>query len=271
MSDMNFQDNVHLMGIVNVTPDSFSDGGQFVTASSAIEHGLSLIEEGASIVDIGGESTRPGAEPISMQQEIDRVIPVVEGLCESGAIISIDTRHAGVMEEALKAGASMINDVTALSGEGAIDVAKNAQHICLMHMQGMPQNMQDNPNYDDVVQDIYAYFESRINQCSEAGIDKGRLIVDPGIGFGKTLQHNLKIISQIGRFHDLGVSVMLGASRKSFIAKICNDVPADQRLAGSLAAVLAGLDRGVKIFRVHDVAETRQAIEVWQAIQGETN
>lgn len=257
------------MGVVNVTPDSFSDGGMFFDADKAIEHGRQLIEEGADILDIGGESTRPGAKPVSEDEEIRRVIPVIEALAGKGAALSIDTRHAATMEAALKAGADMINDVTALTGDDrSLQVAARSEvPVCLMHMQGEPQTMQQGPAYGNVVDDVYDYLDERIKICEAAGIKRKRLIADPGIGFGKTLDHNLALMKNIARFNDLGVPVLLGASRKSFIAKICGEeTSADKRLPGSLAAVLYALNQGVTYFRVHDVAETRQAIAVYEAI-----
>lgn len=269
MSDpfLNGSDPV-LMGIVNVTPDSFSDGGKFLGAEAAIAHGKRLVEEGAHILDIGGESTRPGAAPVSIAEELSRVIPVIEGLRGCGAKISIDTRHAVVMEAALQAGASIVNDVSALTCDpAAMDVVAKAEcHVCLMHMKGDPRTMQDDPYYDDVFAEVYGYLLSRIDACRAAGIKTGRIIADPGIGFGKNLDHNLTLLNRLKEFESLGVPVMLGASRKRFIGAISGGAPADQRLAGSLATAIAGYDRGVRIFRVHDVAETRQALAVHAAI-----
>lgn len=258
-----------IVGVVNVTPDSFSDGGRFYDTGKAVEHGLQLIEEGADILDIGGESTRPGAASVSPDKEIERICPVIEALAGKGALISIDTRHAATMEAAIEAGAEMINDVTALTGDEASlsAAAKSNAQICLMHMQGRPQTMQDNPVYSDVVEDVYAYLHERIKACELAGIEKSRLIIDPGIGFGKTPEHNMALIKNIARFNDLNVAVMLGVSRKSFIPKICGmDISADRRLPGSLAPVLYAFSQGAMYFRVHDVAETRQALGIYQAI-----
>lgn len=258
-----------IMGVVNATPDSFSDGGQFDTAEKAIAHGLTLIEEGADILDIGGESTRPNAETVTIDEELRRVIPVIEGLKNKGALLSIDTRNAVTMREALKAGAGLVNDVTALTWDrDALSVvANNNCRVCLMHMQGSPQTMQRNPTYDDVVKDVYDYLEDRIRVCVQAGIAKERLMVDVGIGFGKTLEHNIALFQNLSRFHDLGVDVLLGASRKSFIEKICErPVSPKDRLAGSLAGVSAAYDAKVQVVRVHDVAETQQFIDVIQKI-----
>ncbi len=266
-------DRPYLMGVVNVTPDSFSDGGDFLDASVAIAHGKSLIVDGADILDIGGESTRPGSEPISIDEECGRVIPVIEGLIGEGALISIDTRYAEVMQRAINAGASIVNDVTALtydpdSARVCLDAGVD---VVLMHMQGNPQTMQDNPTYDDAALDILNYMGERLLALEAIGIARAKIAIDPGIGFGKTLDHNLRILSGIDAFHALGVPLLLGVSRKSFIAKIDRDTPPKDRVAGSIAAAIAGWDRGVQMFRVHDVAETRQALAVWQAIEGFEN
>ena len=262
-----------IMGIVNVTPDSFSDGGEYHEAEAAIAHGEALLDQGAQILDIGGESTRPGAAPVSPADEQARVLPVIEGLRDTvrgrGAYLSIDTRHASTMAAALAVGADIINDVTALTGDSD-SVAVAARHqapVILMHMQGEPQKMQENPQYVDVIGDILGYFQARIATCAAAGIPASRLMVDPGIGFGKTLGHNLRLLQSLDRFDALGVPLLLGVSRKSFIARLDDDAPADHRLGGSLAAALYGVMRGAAILRVHDVAVTRQALRVWQAIE----
>lgn len=257
-----------LMGIVNVTPDSFSDGGLYLGAEAAIAHGQRLAAAGAHILDVGGESTRPGAAPVTIDEELSRVVPVITGLRDCGAMLSIDTRHAVVMRTALQAGASIVNDVSALTHDPAAleVVAESGCRVCLMHMKGDPRTMQDDPTYDDVFEEVYGYLLSRIDACRSAGIQMGRIIVDPGIGFGKTVEHNLNLLNRLAEFESLGVPVMLGASRKRFIDAIAGGAPVEQRLAGSLAAVLAGWDRGVRIFRVHDVAETRQALAVYRAI-----
>lgn len=258
-----------LMGVVNVTPDSFSDGGDFIDPNAAIAQGKALAADGADILDIGGESTRPGSDPISVDEELRRVLPVIEGLVGTGALISIDTRRAEVMRRAVAAGAAIVNDVTALTGDPDAPAvcAELGVPVILMHMQGEPKTMQADPSYDDAALDIQAYMRGRIEALEAAGIPRDRIAVDPGIGFGKNLDHNLRILSAIDVFHELGVPVMLGASRKSFISKIDRDVPAKQRVAGSIAAVIAAYDRGVQLFRVHDVAETRQALAVWRAIE----
>ena len=256
-----------IMGIINVTPDSFSDGGLYETAQNAIEHGWRLIEEGADVLDIGGESTRPGAQPVPVDEEIKRVVPVIEALKDAPAILSIDTRHAETMQAALAAGAVMVNDVTALEGDkDSLKAAAKADYVCLMHMQGQPQTMQASPDYDDVVEDVYAYLQQRIDVCEAGGIAKDRLIVDPGIGFGKTLAHNLALLKHLPRFGDLGCDVMLGASRKSFIGKVTGVENAADRMPGSIAAACWGAGAGIGYVRVHDVADTRQAMQVYQAI-----
>lgn len=259
-----------LMGVVNVTPDSFSDGGAFLSPDAAIEQARHLVDEGAAILDIGGESTRPGAAPISIDEELRRVLPVIEGCAGLGVPISIDSRNAAVMDAAIKAGARMINDVTALShdADSLKLAADSGLPVCLMHSPADPKVMQDNPQYDRVVFDIYDALERRIAVCRRAGIARARLIVDPGIGFGKTVEHNLALIKGLSMFHSLGCPVMLGASRKSFIGKLDRpELPPAQRVAGSLAAAMAGLRQGVQIFRVHDVAATRQALCVAGAIE----
>ena len=262
-----------IMGIVNVTPDSFSDGGQFSGSEEAVRHGRRLAVEGASILDIGGESTRPGAAPVTIEEEIARTIPVIRALVQDGLCVSIDTRHAAVMRAALEAGAAIINDISALEGDpDSLDVAaRSSASVVLMHMQGQPADMQANPTYDDASREIFDYLAHRIEACVSAGIERERICVDPGIGFGKTARHNLGLIANLDLFQTLGVTVMLGASRKSFIGALCRNEPPQQRLGGSIAAGLAGIARGVQILRVHDVAETAQAVAVWQAIQQATS
>ncbi len=261
-----------ILGIINATPDSFSDGGEAYALEDALNRGKEMLAAGADILDVGGESTRPNAKPISADEEISRVLPVIEGLAGMGALVSIDTRRAPVMRAAIKAGAGIINDVSALTGDkDSLGVAADSGlSVILMHMQGDPGTMQDNPQYDDAAKDVYHYLAERIQACEAAGIDRGRIAVDPGIGFGKTLAHNLDILGRLSLYDDLGVPVMLGASRKSFIGKISavgdpKDRPKD-RLGGSIAAAVAAYAQGVRLFRVHDVAETRQALAVFQAI-----
>jgi len=260
----------HLMGIVNVTPDSFSDGGKFASAHAAISHGERLVRDGAVLLDVGGESTRPGATPVPPKEEQRRIVPVIQALSEAGHAVSVDTRHAETMDAALKAGAVMVNDVSALSHDpDAMAVA--AAHECpivLMHAQGNPQTMQTAPRYDHALLDIYDALEQRIADCEQAGITRDRLIVDPGIGFGKLLEHNLQLLAGLSLFHGLGCPILLGFSRKSVVGKIHKDAPVDRRLAGSLAGLSAGLDAGVQLFRVHDVFESAQFLHVAGAIAG---
>lgn len=256
-----------VMGIVNVTPDSFSDGGDFVAPERAIAHARALRSAGADILDIGGESTRPGATPVPADEEIRRVEPVVRALAQEGAVVSIDTRSARTMEAALAAGARIINDVSALTADPrSLDVAAASDAaIVLMHMQGEPRTMQANPRYELASLDIVEYLNGRIAACAAAGIERARLIVDPGIGFGKRSEHNLEIMARLGLLHATGCGVLLGISRKSLIGRF-NRTESKDRLPGSLAGALQALAQGVQMFRVHDVAETRQAIILWQAI-----
>lgn len=261
-------DAPRIMGVVNVTPDSFSDGGLFDNTEAAIAHGARLAQEGADILDIGGESTRPGSDPVEAAQEAERIVPVIEGLNGVKAIISADTRKADVMEKAASAGAHMLNDVSALSHDPeSLSVAsKSGLPIVLMHAQGDPKTMQDDPYYDDVLLDLFDYLGDRIAACEAVGISRDRLVIDPGIGFGKTLEHNLALLGGLALFHGLGVPVLLGASRKRFIGTLAGEPDAQKRMPGSIAAALAGLARGVQIIRVHDVTETRQALSVWSAV-----
>jgi dihydropteroate synthase len=255
-----------LMGIVNVTPDSFSDGGRFLAADAAIDHALQLEAEGADILDIGGESTRPGSVAVDLDEECRRVLPVIQALAKrSRARLSIDTRKAEVMRRAALEGVQLINDVAALTHDPkAIETAAaTGLPVVLMHARGEPRTMQESPIYADVVLDIYDWLEVRVEACERAGIPRDRLIVDPGIGFGKTLAHNLSLLGSLGVFHGLGCAVLLGASRKSFIGRLTG-AAADDRLSGSIAAALIGASQGVQILRVHDVAATRQALAVWQ-------
>ena len=263
-------DRPRIMGVVNVTPDSFSDGGRYLASDAAVAHGVQLEAEGADFLDIGGESTRPGAEPIGIEEECRRVLPVIEGLVRRVRIpLSIDTRNAEVMRRAAQAGARMINDVSALAHEPqSLEVAAaTGLPVVLMHAQGDPRIMQRNPTYDDVVLDVYDALGARIAACAAAGIPIDRLIVDPGIGFGKTLAHNLALLGALTMFHGLGCAVLLGASRKSFIGKLTGATTED-RLPGSLASALLGATQGVQILRVHDVAATRQALAVWERAWG---
>lgn len=264
-------DRPRLMGIINVTPDSFSDGGEAATAAAAISRGEAMLAAGADILDVGGESTRPGAAPVSVEVEVARVVPVVSALAARGAVVSIDTRHAPVMAAAISAGARIVNDITALTGDRAALplVAGSGVSVVLMHMQGEPRTMQDDPRYDDVVADIYRWLAARVAVCRAAGMPSERIAVDPGIGFGKTPQHNVRLLANVSEYATLGCSVLVGVSRKRFIARLSRDEEPKARLAGSIAAGLAALMQGGSILRVHDVAETSQAIAVWQAIFAE--
>jgi len=261
-------DRPRIMGILNATPDSFSDGGRFDKIEAALEHAREMKAAGADIIDVGGESTRPGSDEVPAGEELDRVIPVIERLIAEGlGPVSVDTRKADVMREAAKAGAALINDVSALTYDtDALDaVAVSRLPVVLMHAQGDPKTMQDAPHYDDVVGEVRAYLAQRISACEAAGISRDKIIVDPGIGFGKTLEHNLTLLANLGAFTDLG-PVLLGASRKSFIGKIDAGADADMRIGGSLAAVARALPQGVKLFRVHDVRETAQFLNVFHEI-----
>ncbi len=258
------------MGIVNVTPDSFSDGGFYAETSAAIARAQKLLTEGADILDIGGESTRPGAVSVSITEEIERVVPVIEAIRrESDIPISIDTRRAVVMRAALKAGATMVNDVSALSDpEAPAVVAKASVPVCLMHMQGQPGTMQVNPSYNDVVKEVHGFLTERINLAVEAGIATENIYADVGIGFGKTLEHNLTLLKSLDQFTDLGTGLLLGASRKRFIEAIHPEATDPlERIGGSLAAVEAGRQARVAIFRVHDVSATKQFLLTLDALQ----
>jgi dihydropteroate synthase len=254
-----------VMGIVNVTPDSFSDGGHYLDPRQAIDQGLRLREAGADLLDIGGESTRPGAQPVSVQEELDRVMPVLEGLRDCGAALSVDTMKPQVMAAALVAGADMINDVQALSAPGAMEaVAASQCGICLMHMQGAPRTMQQDPQYRDVVAEVGAYLHQRRQACIQAGIAPERIIIDPGFGFGKTLAHNIALFKKIRALADMA-PVLVGVSRKSMIGQITGQ-PVQERLAGSVAAAVLAASGGGAILRVHDVQSTVDALKIWQAL-----
>ena len=261
-------DKPRLFGVINVTPDSFSDGGEALALSEALKRGRAMLDDGADILDVGGESTRPGAEPVSAEEERARVVPVVKGLSEMGALVSIDTRRAEVMAAAIDAGAGIVNDVTALTGDqdSLGLVADRGVAVVLMHMQGEPGSMQENPQYENAAEDVFGTLKARFEACEEAGILRHRIAVDPGIGFGKTVNHNLEILNRLDIYRGLGLPVLLGVSRKSFIAKLSRGEAPKDRVPGSLAAVLAAWAQGVRMFRVHDVAETRQALAVAQAI-----
>ena len=261
-------DRTHVMGIINVTPDSFSDGGTHNTAATAIAHGLKLVEEGADVLDIGGESTRPGADEVSIDEELRRVIPVIEALAAQVNVpISIDTSKPEVMRAAVAAGAGMINDVYALRREGALDEAASLNvPVVLMHMLGEPRTMQQSPEYDNVVGEVHRFLAERIFACEMAGIDKKKIIVDPGFGFGKNREHNLQLLARMQRFTELGVPVLAGLSRKRTIGELTGrDIPVE-RMHGSVAAHVIAAQNGARIVRVHDVAATVDALKVWEAV-----
>ncbi len=250
-----------IMGVVNITPDSFSDGGRFFSAKEAITHARRLADDGADLIDIGGESTRPGAAPVSVDEELERVIPVLKQLTDLP--VSVDTRRPEVMRAALAAGASMINDVDALAAPGALEaVAGSDCAVCLMHKKGEPATMQRDPHYDDVVREVKDFLKQRVDAALAAGVAAGRIVVDPGFGFGKTLEHNLELLSRLGELSEF--PILAGLSRKSTLGKLTGR-GVDQRLAGSLTLALLALQHGATILRVHDVKETRDVIAVWQA------
>jgi dihydropteroate synthase len=256
-----------VMGILNVTPDSFSDGGLCGSTEHALRHAARLIEQGADWLDVGGESTRPGSTSISVEEELRRVIPVVEALAGMNVSVSVDTSKPEVMRASIKAGAAMINDVNALQAAGALEaVAAGGVTACLMHMRGAPQSMQINPRYDDVVAEVKAFLHQRLNAAQAAGISRERLVIDPGFGFGKTHDHNIQLLRYLDRFTDLGVPVMVGLSRKAMLGKITgNEV--DDRVHASIAAALLAVARGAAIVRVHDVKATRDALAVYNIIE----
>jgi dihydropteroate synthase len=256
-----------VVGIVNVTPDSFSDGGKYATTQEAIAHGLRLAEEGADIVDLGAESTRPGAAPVSEDEELQRLLPILEKIDD--LCVSVDTRRPRVMRSALEAGASMINDIEALRAPGALEaVARSQCAVCLMHMQGTPATMQEAPRYDDVVMEVRGFLAERISACEKAGVARERIVADPGFGFGKTAAHNLTLLRDLAQLASLGVPLLAGLSRKSTIGRLTGR-PVEERLAGSLAMALLALQGGAKILRVHDVRETRDVIAVWEAFRND--
>jgi len=256
-----------IMGIVNVTPDSFSDGGRLTTTAAALTHALTLQEEGAAILDVGGESTRPGAVAVTVDEEIRRVVPVVKALVSRGCVVSVDTRRTEVMRAALDVGAAMINDVMALQSKGALDVvAASDAAVCLMHMQGDPQSMQQAPRYDDVVSEVKGFLQYRVQACVNAGIGHERLVVDPGFGFGKTLAHNLALLDRLAELMMEKVPLMAGLSRKSILGTLTGrDV--DAREYAGVAAHLAAVARGAKLVRVHNVAAMQDALSIWNAVE----
>jgi len=255
-----------VMGIVNVTPDSFSDGGHHASTAAAIAHARQLLQDGADILDIGGESTRPGAAYVGEQEELDRVLPVIEGLHGIALPISIDTWKPGVMTAALAAGACMVNDVNALQAEGALELVANTDAaVCLMHKQGDPHNMQEQPHYRNVTDEVYAFLRERVAAAEAAGIARERIVIDPGFGFGKTLAHNLDLLRGLESFRALGVPVLAGMSRKSMLGAITGR-EVGERVAASVAAALLAVQRGAAIVRVHDVRETVDALRIWQVV-----
>ncbi len=264
-------DAPRLMGILNVTPDSFSDGGRYNAPDIALSHARDMINDGANIIDIGGESTRPGAEEVAIDEEIRRTAPVIEALrSESRIPISIDTRKAAVARAAHEAGASLVNDVAGFTFDPALApfCAEAGLPVCVMHAQGTPDMMQKDPRYDNVALDVYDYLETRIETLVATGIPRSRIIADPGIGFGKTLEHNLTLLQNLALFHGLGCPILLGASRKRFIGTIGGTEDAGARMPGSLAVTLAGIAQGIQLHRVHDVAATAEALKLWQAATG---
>jgi dihydropteroate synthase len=262
-------DQPQVMGIINATPDSFSDGGQFADAVAAAEAGARMASDGAAIIDVGGESTRPGARTIWEGDEIERVIPVIRQLAAGGAAVSADTRKADVMTAAVAAGARMINDVSALTYDArSAEVAASLNvPVVLMHHQGDPQTMQDDPRYDDVLVEIYLWLEERIAAAEESGIARDKILVDPGFGFGKNVGHNLELMNGLAVFHSLGCPLVVGASRKRTIGALSGEAPADKRLGGSIAFALKAVEQGAQIVRVHDVFETVQALKVWRGLR----
>ena len=257
-----------VMGVLNVTPDSFSDGGVFLHAQAAIDHACAMEEAGAAIIDVGGESTRPGAEPVTLPEELDRVLPVVEAVRSAVSIpISVDTSKPAVMQAACNAGAQLINDVRALTEPGALEVAAALDaSICLMHMQGTPTTMQNNPVYNDVIEDVRDFLAARVKAAEAAGIERGRLIIDPGFGFGKTDEHNAKLLANLSALADLSLPILAGLSRKSLVGRVLGR-PIEARLAGSVAAATLAVWNGASIIRAHDVAETFDSVRLVQFIR----
>jgi dihydropteroate synthase len=262
-------DQPQIIGIVNATPDSFSDGGQYADAEAAAEAGADMARQGAAIIDVGGESTRPGAKPVWEGDESDRVVPVIRQLAAGGAAVSVDTRKADVMTAAIEAGARMVNDVSALTydGRSAGIIAASDVPIILMHHNGPPETMQEDPRYDDLLVEIYLWLEDRIRGAQAAGIGRERIIIDPGFGFGKKLAHNLELMNGLALFHSLGCPLVIGASRKRTIGALSGEAPADRRLGGSIAFALKAVEQGVQMLRVHDVADTVQALRIWRGMR----
>jgi len=262
-------DQPQVMGIVNATPDSFSDGGQFADANAAAEAGADMARDGAAIIDVGGESTRPGARMVWEGDEIERIVPVIRQLAAGGAAVSVDTRKADVMTAAIEAGARMVNDVSALTYDdrSAGVIAAAGVPVVLMHHQGDPQTMQDDPRYDDAPVEVYLWLEERIEAAEKAGIPRDRILIDPGFGFGKNVGHNLELMNALALFHSLGCPVVVGASRKRTIGALSGEAPADKRLGGSIAFALKAAEQGVQMVRVHDAFETVQALKIWRGLR----
>ena len=262
-------DQPQVMGIVNATPDSFSDGGQFADAAAAAEAGAQMAADGAAIVDVGGESTRPGARMVWEGDEIERIVPVIRQLATGGGAVSVDTRKADVMTAAIEAGARMVNDVSALTfdGRSAGVIAASDLPVVLMHHKGAPETMQDDPRYDDVLVDVYEWLEERIAEAQSAGIKRERILVDPGFGFGKNVAHNLELMNGLALFHSLGCPLVVGASRKRTIGALSGEAPADRRLGGSIALAIKAVEQGAQLVRVHDVFETVQALRAWRGLR----
>lgn len=261
-------DRPRVMGILNVTADSFSDGGRFLAEARAVEHGLALASDGADLVDVGGESTRPGAEPVPLEVELSRVLPVVRALAREGVAVSVDTMKPEVMRQAIDAGCAMVNDVNAFRADGAIAaVAASRVGLCAMHMRGTPATMQSDPHYDDVVGEVGAFLLERARALEAAGVPRGRIAIDPGFGFGKAFAHNATLLAGLGRLVALGYAVVAGLSRKRMIGEITGR-PVGERAAGSIAAALLAVQNGAQIVRVHDVKETVDALKVWSALRG---
>jgi len=262
-------DQPQVMGIVNATPDSFSDGGQFADSAAAADAGARMAGEGAAIVDVGGESTRPGAKPVWEGDEIERIVPVIRQLAQGGAAVSVDTRKADVMTAAVEAGARMINDVSALTydGRSAGIIAASGVPVVLMHHQGAPETMQEDPRYDDVLVEVYLWLGERISAAEAAGISRERILIDPGFGFGKNIAHNLELMNGLALFHSLGVPLVFGASRKRTIGALSGEADTDRRLGGSIAFAVKAAEQGAQILRVHDVFETVQALRIWRGLR----
>lgn len=259
--DLNFQ-TPQIMGILNVTPDSFSDGGEYVVLDSALSQAINMARDGADIIDVGGESTRPGASAVTVEEELQRVIPVIDAIHRTVDVtISVDTSKPEVMEAAVKAGAGLINDVCALQEDHALEMAASLEvPVCLMHMQGDPRTMQESPDYEDVTEDVVRFLRDRVADCELAGISRSNLLIDPGFGFGKTLEHNLKLLRELSSFKEMDLPLLVGISRKSMVGSVLDDAPVGDRVWGSVGAAVVAVERGADVVRVHDVKETREAL-----------